>query len=100
MGTLAKFIKDPDETKRYTVSWQDWLDVGETIVSAVFETSITVGAGVTLDVTGDTISGDGFSIVFYLSSGTAGVTYKVTMRITTSAGQIKEDCIIVVVRNC
>ena len=99
MGTIAKYAQNPDEVKRYTVSWVDWLDVNELIIAVEFEVAITNGSGSMLVVSSQAISTDGLTVSFLLSGGSANVTYKVTIRVDTSSSQIKEDSILLVVRN-
>lgn len=102
MSVLAKFVKDPDETKRYVISWEDWLDAGEKLASAVFEVHVDTGPdnAVLAIVDSFAISTDLLAVVFFVSGGVAGVIYKVTIRVHTDGGQIKEDCVLISVRNC
>ena len=102
MGALAKFVKDPDETKRYVISYVDWLDTNELLESVVFEVGVDIGAedAVPAVIESYSLSTDLLAVVFFISGGQAGVVYKVTLRVHTSGGQIKEDCILMSVRNC
>jgi uncharacterized protein (DUF934 family) len=102
MGALAKFVKDPDETKRYVITWEDWLDSGEKLESAYLEVNVDTGPddAVLAEIESYTISADLLAVVFFVSGGVAGVGYKITVRVHTSGGQIKEDCVLISVRNC
>jgi hypothetical protein len=102
MGALAKFVKDPDETKRYVITYIDWLDTNELLESAVFEVNVDVGPNdaVPVVVESYTLSTDLVAVVFFVSGGAAGVIYKITLRVHTNGGQIKEDCVLMSVRNC
>lgn len=87
------FNQDPDERKRYTVDLTKWLDEGETVTAVeveIDEDEVLVVEGYNADSAPD-IAGDGLSYTFYVSAGTAGTTYKVILRATTSGGQIKEE---------
>lgn len=90
---LGKFAKAPDDRKRYTITYTDWLDAGETIENVEF----TVDND-TLTVDGDEINGDGNIVSFFVSGGDDGVTYNVLVEIETSGGQIKEDLVLFAVQ--
>ena len=94
---LGNFIKSPIERKRYTIDYTDWLDTGETVVSAVFTVTPTTTA--TLQIDAYSIAVDGLSVVFFANYGDVGKVYTVEVVITTSGGQIKEDEILFTVRN-
>lgn len=70
--------KDPDSKLNYTIDWTDWLDGlsigGSTWARATGSTGITI-------VTSSTTTKKTTVIV---SSGTAGASYKLINRITTS----------------
>lgn len=91
MAILAKFVKQPLEVQDYDVSFVDWL--------AAFPdtaTSHTVSAdtGITLGTTSLT---DGI-VKVWLSGGTDGVAYKVTVSIVTAGNRVKEDEIIIKIK--
>lgn len=102
MSALAKFVKDPDETKRYAVTYEDWLDSEELLESAVFEVGVDSGPDDASPVVIDShsLSTDALAVVFFVSGGQAGAVFKITIRVNTSGGQIKEDCVLMSVRNC
>lgn len=91
MAVLGKYFQDPDERKRYTIDYEDWLDQGELISSVTFDVTPSTGTPVVID--GDAIDPDSLGVVFYASEGTAGVTYKVYVTMTSSNGQIKQDTV-------
>lgn len=91
MAILGKYFKDPDERKRYTVDYSDWLDSGELISSVTFEVTPSTGTPVVID--GDSIDPDSTGIVFYASEGADGTTYRVYITMTSSNGQIKQDTV-------
>lgn len=80
---LGKFIKQPSEILDYDVSFDDFFsnrtDTPATHV-VIAEPGITV---VTSTRTGNVVK-------VVLQGGTAGQTYKITVRLTTSAGMVKE----------
>lgn len=102
MSALAKFVKDPDETKRYVVTWEDWLDTDEKLESAEFEVGLDSGPDDAIPIVIDTfaLTTDLLAVVFFASGGQANTVYKITVRVHTNGGQIKEDCLIMSVRDC
>lgn len=93
---LGRFTKTPNEVKRYRIEYADWLDTNE-FVSAVTFTKLT-GSG-TITLASDAIPGNSTSLPFVASGGTSGVDYEVSVRVTTTGNQIKEDSIIFSVRS-
>lgn len=71
--------KDPDSVLDWQWDYTDWLSTGDTVSSIVVE----VPAGITKD--SDT--NDTTSATVWLSGGTAGNTYGVTVRATTAQGR-------------
>lgn len=97
MTILKKFTKQPAEVQDYDVDFSPWLDgLADTISSftAVSELEGEFGVPPTLETTAHT----GSRIKVWLSGGTDGAACKVTVRITTVGGRIKEDEIIVKVK--
>ena len=81
---LGKFKKQPGETLDYPVSYSDFFaDRLDALASVV----VTVEAGLTLvsQVTVNPVC----NVV--LSGGTSGNSYKVTLKMTTTTGIVKED---------
>lgn len=87
---MSVFIKDPDAVLDYTCNWAAWLQDDETIEDSEWLAS----DGITVDTT--SISGG--AAVVWLSGGDDGSTYKVTNRITTSAGRIDDRTLTIRVR--
>lgn len=92
---LGRFTKTPNEVKRYRIEYADWLDTGE-FVSAVTFTQLS-GSG-TITLAPGAIPGNNTSLPFVASGGTSGVDYEVSVRITTTGNQVKEDSMIFSVR--
>lgn len=84
------FSKDPAAVLDYKLDWSDWMEDGDTIT----DDTVTVPAGLTLDSS----SHDDASVTFWLSGGTAGQHYRVTVQITTSAGRVDERSVSVKVQ--
>ena len=89
-------VKDPDACLDYVFDWaaltngrgrSDWLQVGETIVSAV----VTVSTGLVKD--SDEIKDANTSVAVWLSGGAAQTEYTVACRVTTSMGRRDERTI-------
>lgn len=93
---LGRFTKQPAERKRYAIDYSDWLDTGETISTVSFVPS-PIGSG-GLEIDAYSIASPATSVVFFANYGVSGTTYTVTVTVTTSGGQIKEDEILFAVR--
>ena len=83
--------KDPNDVLDYLFYWSTWLASGETISTSTW----TVDSGLTKDT--DSKTDDTTTI--WLSGGTAGTSYTVTNRITTSQGRTKDQSMQVSVVN-
>lgn len=77
---LGKFIKQPADVVDYDIDYSDWLSSGDTVASA---TSTVSPTGLTLG----TIVVSSTSVKHWLSGGTSGVTYKVTVTAVTTGGR-------------
>jgi hypothetical protein len=75
--------KDPDDIDKFTWSFADWLDTGESINGSSFP---DFPSGLTLDSSSD----DATSVTATISGGTAGESYDVTCRVTTDGGRTKD----------
>lgn len=76
-------VKDPDANLPYEWDWSVWLSDGETITGTV----ITADPGITVGAPAEALG----VVTVRISGGTAGTTYKVACRITTSGGNITEQ---------
>lgn len=101
MARLAKYSQTPDELKRYSVEYSDWLDGGETLVSVSFE--ITPATTPPLVVpSSEIVNGDTnllTNVRFFVSGGVAKTNYKIVVDIVTSGGQVKQDSILFEIRD-
>lgn len=93
---LARFTKQPSERKRYAVAYSEWLDTGETISSVAFSVTPTTSPALVVDAS--SLSDGNKTVVLFVNGGTNSTTYTVTITITTSGGQTKEDEIVFSVR--
>lgn len=90
MTDLGKFFKTPAERKRYSVDYADWLDTDEEVSSAEF----TVTPSGELEIDAYSISDSGGELIFFANAGEDQAEYVVTVKVTTSGGQVKEDQIL------
>jgi len=88
---LGKYTKSPDERKRYSIDYADWLDTGEILSNVTFEVTPADENPVVID--GIAIETGDKSVVFYASAGLDGKSYKAIATMTSSGGQIKEDTV-------
>jgi hypothetical protein len=88
---LGKYFKSPDERKRYSISYADWLDTGEFLSNVTFEVTPIDADPVVID--GIAIETGSLGVVFYASGGIEGKTYRAIATTTTSGGQVKEDTV-------
>jgi hypothetical protein len=93
---LGKFVKTPSEVKRYSVEYSDWLDTGEYLQSVVF--GVPTAPGDPLVAIANTIESSATRLTFFISGGAAGASYEVSVKTTTTGGQVKEDTILFTVR--
>jgi hypothetical protein len=93
---LGKYFKAPDERKRYSIDYTDWLDTGESLLAVTFEVIPIDADPVAID--GIAIETGAKGVVFYASGGISGTSYKAIATMTTSGGQVKEDTVQYTVR--
>lgn len=91
MMRLGTFAKSPQERKRYTIDYTDWLETAETITAALY--TIRQATSPALVVDAQSILTGNKKVSFYVSGGDDTETYDVEVKITTSTGQIKEDVV-------
>lgn len=75
---LATIEKSPDAILSYTIDWTAWLPTGDSISAVVW----TVPTG----MTSVTESNTSYKASIKLSGGTAGTTYDIKCKITTTGG--------------
>lgn len=85
--------KKPGDNLDYDIYFTDWLVDGDSLVTAsavADDNSITIG---TVQVIPPLVK-------IWISGGTAGKSYKITVTTTTAAGRVKEVDFIVRVTEC
>lgn len=80
-------LKDPDEKRFYSLDFSALMASDETI-STISEFSSLVIGGETSDLTLTSSAISGQTVTFWVASGTNAKTYRIKVKITTSAGQI------------
>lgn len=91
---IGKFNKQPAETLDYDIDFSEFLADGDTLVTTgnppvPSPLSVTIdNAGMTLGPT--VVIGGGTIIKQWLSGGTDGVRYKITVTATSNAGRVKQ----------
>lgn len=85
----AIFFQDPVSTLDYNIDWTAWLN-GDVISASTWTTHP--------DLTASSPSFSNSITTIFLAGGTAGKTYKVKNKITTSAGRVEEETFDFVVR--
>ena len=85
MTVLAKFEKQPGDRQDFDIDFAEYLtglsDYGTTF-------TVTADAGIT--IVSSQLLFSGTVVKVYLSGGTDGVTYKITVTLTTDGGRIKQ----------
>jgi hypothetical protein len=76
------FTKQPADNLDYDIDLSEWLTEGDTVTGAV----ATADAGITLGLTQFTDT----KVKQWVSGGTHGVKYKITVNITTALGREKQ----------
>ena len=97
---LGSFIeKDPDARLDYTMDWSDWLSASDALQTVVWRTSTIAGDPAPLTLGSNTTNtGTGITTVL-VSGGSAGNTYTVTCKITTSGALIDERYFRIIAKN-
>jgi formylmethanofuran dehydrogenase subunit C len=80
--------KDPDETVRLGMDFANLLADGETISSATVAIRTAAGVDASTAMLSGSPSIDGSIVRHLVTAGTAGVTYRVSWKATTSTSQV------------
>ena len=86
---LGTKTKSPRDKLDYDVRYTDWLTLGDGINSA--QVTVTALDGLPPDLTVTEVTPKADTIKVWLSGGTSGRTYMVTVMATTDDGRLKED---------
>jgi hypothetical protein len=81
---LGQFIKQPGERESYTVNYENDLTEGDNVMTA----AVTVTP---VGMTVDPVNVFDPRVRFWASGGINGVSYKVTLTVTTADGRVLED---------
>tara|TARA_R110002167_G_scaffold350316_2_gene562524 strand:- start:250 stop:531 length:282 start_codon:yes stop_codon:yes gene_type:complete len=85
---LGTVTQQPSERLSYTVDYKDFLTGGDnilpTVTSAITPTGLVIDEVTVVDPL----------IKFFISSGSAGIKYKLELNVTTADGRILQDEII------
>ena len=93
---IGAATKTSTEIKRYKIDYTDWLDIGETVVSAVYT---ALGTAPLITISGNVINAGGLGVTFFINGGADSLSYELKVEITTSGGQVKDDYIQVAVND-
>lgn len=92
---FSTWKQTPQEKKRFTIAYTDWLADGEVIDNVTY--AIDNVTTPPLLVESSTVNGDGLGITFYISGGLDEEQYQLRILAETDAGQRKEDYFTIVV---
>jgi hypothetical protein len=81
---LGTFTKQPVEIKDYDIDYAKWMPSGDSIQSVTASIS---PAGLTLG----SVLVNGLVVKIWLSGGTNGALYKITVNVTTTGGRLQQD---------
>lgn len=96
----AYIEKDPQSRLDYSIDWADWIAGGDVIANAHWTiSSITGDASPLAEFTSNVMTPGTSMCTVYLAGGTAGETYTVTNRITTSNQIVEERYFRIVVKD-
>jgi len=98
---LGTYVKTPEERKRYSIDYYDWLDQDEIIDTVNFSTSPQEPddyTGFTFVVDAYEIFNNGTEVIFYVFGGIDGWQYLVDVEIITAGGQVKQDQVLFQIR--
>ena len=94
---LGSYKHTTVEKKRYTISYAEWLEDGETLSSVTY--AITPTTTTPLLIEGSALAGDGLGVSLFISGGEDEEEYQINVLAQTDAGQRKEDYIKIVMDN-
>ena len=87
---LAKYEKQPAEVKDYDIDYSEWLGpVADTVASTTAIVTSVTETVPTLEI--DSIMETSTTVKLWVSGGTGGVSYKVTVQMTTAGGRLDES---------
>lgn len=87
---LDKYIKQPAEVKDYDIDFSEWLPTGDTISTYEGEVVCLTDED-DEELVIDSQSATSTTLKTWLSGGTDGQTYKVTVTVTTAGGRVDQS---------
>lgn len=84
MAIIASYKQQPADNLDYAFDYSDFLQSGDSLLSATATVSPTG-----LTVTTPVVSGQ--QVKFWLTGGVSGTKYKLTITTTTAIGRVKQD---------
>lgn len=85
MAIIGAFTKQPGDTLDYDIDYTKWLVAGDEVTSAG---AAVAPSGLTLVSVSEGVPD---VVKVWVSGGTSGVRYKVTVITSTKGGRVKED---------
>lgn len=92
----GRVIQQPGENIRRLVNYTRWMEEGEYITAV--SASVEPVTSPEFEVTNIVIDPDGQKIAYYASGGVDKEDYTITFSVTTSVGQVREDEMLIGVR--
>jgi hypothetical protein len=81
--SIPKYTKQPGDKLDYDIDFNEWLSSGDSLASV----NVTADTGITIVNSTIVVS----MVKVWLSGGNDGETYKITVKVTTDEGRIKEQ---------
>lgn len=78
---MTRYVHDPDAVLDYAWDWSSWLETDDTIS----DHTVDADAGITVD--SSAITDSNTTVTVWLSGGTVGTTYSVTVHVVTADGR-------------
>ena len=85
MAIIGAYTKQPGDTLDYDIDYTQWLPAGDEVIAASAASS---PSGLTLVSVSEGVPD---IVKVWVSGGTSGVRYKITITTTTKGSRVKED---------
>lgn len=93
MAVLAQKTHTAGNRRRWRVSYEDWLEEGVTVASAVVSlTDVTIAPLTGASVDTSSVDPDGH-VIFWTNGGVVNEVFTINVAMTNSSGEIKKDTI-------
>lgn len=91
---LGRFTKQPAEVLDYDIDFSEFLSDGDTLAATADDPPVPNPLSVTVDdpsiTLGPTWLLNAYTVKQWLSGGTDGLRYKITLTVTSNAGRVKQ----------